>query len=137
MLVGHSLGGYLSLLASLAERQAELAHRLETGAMTDTAGPAFNRPAAGEGHAPFSGNEGEQNAATDRRQPPLYLETAGLAAVLGPLIKQIVHAFPVTSPAVVAALERLAAADVAATARWLEALLSAASNPDDVAVLPC
>ena len=135
-----NLSGYLSLLATLAERQAELAHRLETGAMTGPTGPAANWPAAGEGQAPITCDkderQGEQNAEADRRQPPIHLETAALAAVLGPLIKQIVHDFPAPSPAVAAALERLDLADVAATARWMETLLSAASNPDDVAVLP-
>lgn len=139
-----NLSGYLSLLATLAERQAELVQRLEIGAMTGPSGSAANRPAAGEqageGQALFSrghsGNAGEQNAAADWRQPPLSLEVAGLAAVLGPLIKQIVHDFPAPSPAVAAALERLDAADAATIAHWLDGLMSAAPNTDDVAVLP-
>lgn len=128
-----NLSGYLSLLATLAERQAELAQRLETGAMTDP--PVANWPAVGEGQTPFSCGK-SQTAAADWRQPPLDLEVAGLAVVLGPLIKPIVHDFPAPSPAVAAALERLAAADVSETARWLDTLLSAASNPSHVAVLP-
>lgn len=133
-----NLSGYLSLLATLAERQAELAQRLEPGAMTGPA--AASRPAAGERQAPLSRGKsqaaGEQNAAADWRQPPLSLEVAGLAAVLGPLIKQIVHDFPAPSPAVAAALQRLDAADAAAIAHWLDGLLTATSNTDDVVVLP-
>jgi len=134
-----NLSGYLSLLATLAERQAELAQQLETGAMTDPTGPAAGAQ-AGEGQAPlFRGKSqaaGERNAAANWRQPPLYLEVAGTAAVLGSLIKQIIHDFPAPSPAVAAALERLDAVDAATIAHWLEGLMSAAPNTDDVAVLP-
>lgn len=106
------LAGYLTLLARLAERQAEL---------VPTTHPL---------------RYAEQSEAHHPPGPPLSLEDESWGHSLAPLLKKLVEDLPAESPALAGILHRLDGATPERAHRWLAALLSGDPRSDEVAVLP-
>lgn len=143
------LSGYLSLLATLAERQAALSAERDADLMRhDGAGGAVARErgagpdgvsteASGEPSAsPRPLADGQAGQDFPPWQPPLSLQDEVWALSLPPLLQRLAAALPPVTPDVGETSRRLIGATPDAVGRWLAGLVSGECRSGDAAVLP-